>query len=366
MGGKNKDHELMRCVSCGKDKDIKRHFYVSNSRNYSSGRYPVCKLCLKKDLDTSNLEQVQDTLMEMNKPFISTLWESTCEEAAKTNKDVFGLYMKNTSSINFRGYTWKDSEFNNLQEDKSEIVSSNQIEENEEVDKQDVFVQEDEYEVIDIEDSNENQNKQDVLRMLGYDPFEGERKEDKRHLYNKLVDFLDESTLEDSFKLPAVIEIVKSFNQIDKINVAISRMVNDLDTSNAGGIKSLIDSKQKMLKAVLDLAKDNGISVNYNNNKSKGSGTLSGIIKQLQEKGFEESDVNLFDIETCGGIKQVADISNESIIKQLQMDENDYQGMLLEQREIIEELTEKVSNIEEENRKLKKELLASKDGEANE
>lgn len=343
MAAKKKvEHESMRCVSCGKDKRIDKNFYVSESKTYPNGRYPVCKLCLKKDIDIDNTDQIQDTLLEMNKPFIHTLWTSTREEANKTGKDTFGLYMKNVS-LNFRGYTWKDSEFNSptpAKKDKEETVEQKQ---QEPVDEK----------INELVDEGEDKNREDVLRMLGYDPFENEPPGDKRHLYNKLVDFLDESTLEDSFKLPTVIEIVKSFNQIDKINVAISKQVSNLDVSNAGGIKSLIDSKQKMLKAILDLAKDNGISVNYNNNKSKGSGTLSGIIKQLNEKGFREAEVNIYDIETCAGMKQVADISNRSIIEQLMLNENDYTEMIQDQRDLIKNIQSRLEELEEENRIIK-------------
>jgi hypothetical protein len=200
--------------------------------------------------------------------------------------------------------------------------------------------------------------------MLNYDPFEFEAKEDKRHLYNKLVDFLDEGTLEDNFKLPTVIEIVKGFNQIDKINNAISAITSDAKNlvKNTGAINSLIGSKEKILKTCLALAKDNGISVNHNNTKSKGAGTLTGIIKTLQEKGFEEASVNLFDIETCEGMLQVANISNQSIMKQLNFDENDYTNMILDQRQMIQDLDAKVIRLEEENRLLKIENLKYKNG----
>jgi hypothetical protein len=206
-----------------------------------------------------------------------------------------------------------------------------------------------------------DKNKLDVLRMLNYDPFEGENETDKRQLYNLLVDFLDESTLEDSFKLSAVIQIVKGFNQIDKINQGLALITSDINnlSSQVGGIKSLIDAKEKMMRAILNFAKDNGISENYSNNKSKGAGTLSGIIKQLQERGFTEADVNLFDVETAQGIKQVADISNESILKQLQFDENDYTDMITQQRELINELETRLKVCEEENRKLKVSYLDS-------
>jgi hypothetical protein len=195
--------------------------------------------------------------------------------------------------------------------------------------------------------------------MLGYDPFEYESNEDKKHIYSRLVDFLDESTLEDGFKLQAVIEIVKGFNQIDKINQAITNITNNADklSTNPGGISSLITAKKNILDSLMKLAAENGISVKHNNQKSKGAGTLSGIIKTLQEKGFEEAEVNLFDIETAQGIKQVADLSNKSIINQLQFDENDYTSMIIEQREIIQELDAKVIKLEEENRLLKKEII---------
>jgi hypothetical protein len=200
-----------------------------------------------------------------------------------------------------------------------------------------------------------DKNKLDVLRMLNYDPFEGENETDKRQLYNLLVDFLDESTLEDSFKLSAVIQIVKGFNQIDKINQGLALITSDINnlSSQVGGIKSLIDAKEKMMRAILGFAKDNGISENYSTNKSKGAGTLSGIIKMLQERGFTEADVNLFDVETAQGLKQVADISNESILKQLQFDENDYTDMITQQRELIQDLDTRLKICEEENRKLK-------------
>jgi hypothetical protein len=208
--------------------------------------------------------------------------------------------------------------------------------------------------------TEDEKNKQDVLRLLQYDPFESENDEDKKFLYNKLIDYLDESTLEDSFKIPVVIEIVKSFNQIDKINRGLATITVDPEriANSVGGVKSLIDAKNTMMKTILALAKDNGISVNYSNKKSKGAGTLSGIIKKLQEIGLDNAEVNLFNIETCDGMRQVADISNESIKKQLMFDENDYSDMLSQQKEIIEKLDKGNMVLEEENRILKIKLNA--------
>lgn len=334
------------CVKCEKTRDRSVGFYSTESDLYPDKKYPVCKICIAAKLPPFDenskeyLEALKSVLGELNRPFSLSLWQSSIEEAKKLEKDVFGMYMKNVALV-MKGATSKDSDQTHLSEDaihskhtnNKSLVSRNEI-------------------VLTPEDKK---NEEDVLRMLGYDPFESENSNDKRYLYNKLIDFLDEGTLEDSFKLPAVIEIVKSFNQIDKINNALSAITSDVEkiASNVGGIKSLIDAKEKMLKSVLALAKDNGISVNHNNNKSKGGNTLNGIVKKLSEIGLDAAEVNLFDLETSNAMKQIADISNRSIMDQLLLDENDYTDMIAEQKQMIKKLDEKVIVLEEENRKLK-------------
>jgi hypothetical protein len=343
---------MKQCLKCTKEKKI-GDFYMSNSPNHADGKFPVCKQCIKKDLKLSSplsqeaIDSVKNVLLEMNRPFIFTQWQSSVDESSRTGRELFGMYYKNIL-LNFKSYGWKDSEFES-KPIEHEIIDSHPIE---------------------IQDTVtvSNRDKDDILRMLGYDPFEYESNDDKKHLYSDLVNFLDESTLEDGFKLQAVIEIVKGFNQIDKINQAITNITNDIDklSTNSGGIKSLIDSKKNILASLIKLAEDNGISVKHNNQKSKGAGTLSGIIKTLQEKGFEEAEVNIFDVETAQGIKQVADLSNQSIMNQLQFDENDYTGMIIEQREMIQELDAKVIKLEEENRLLKKEIIKYQKSEGEE
>ncbi|MFC8688166.1 hypothetical protein [Brevibacillus porteri] len=327
------------CLSCGKNKKYEQ-FYLSNSDYHKvDGKHPVCKDCLKKNLDIEDIETVKYVLIELNRPFLADIWESTLAESSARKKEAFGMYIKNVQ-LNFKDLTWKDSMFDST---KNEVLTENSVLE----------------QPLQFEDSlNDQKNKEDVMRMLGYDPFETENPLDKRHLYNKLVDFLDESTLEDSFKLPAVIEIVKTFNQLDKINAALSTITSNAKelASNVGAVNSLINAKEKMLKTALALAKDNGISVNHNNNKSKGAGTLSGIIKQLQEKGIHSAEINIYDIETSLGMKQVADISNRSIFEQLMLNENDYTEMIKEQRDMIIKYEQKLSNLEEENRKIKIQL----------
>lgn len=292
-----------------------------------------------------DMETVYSILRQFDIMFDVECWEG----AINSKMETMGRYMSMSNSLSqFEGKGWNDSVFKKKVKITPEIVQKSTPETFgvvQKVDKEPIVIN--------------HRDRDDVIRMLGFDPFQHENPSDRNQLYNRLIDFLDESTLEDGFKLQASIEIVIGFNQVDKINQAITNITNDLDklAVNSGGIKSLIDSKKNILASLIKLAEENGISVKHNNQKSKGSGTLTGIIKTLQEKGIEQGELNLFDIETSQGMKQVADISNESIMKQLQFDENDYANMIIEQRELIQKLDNKVVKLEEENRLIKKELL---------
>lgn len=328
------------CPCCGNEFPDSS-FYKSASQTVKfANRMVCCKSCYL-NLYTYYLERFKEERIALfcicrllDLYFNNSLFDSALQQAKNQESNVAKIYIQKINSLKqYSSLTFLDSEQKDIDSKPSKKKNKLQIE----------FSGEDEI------------NRDDVLRLLKYDPFESENPEDRKHLYNVLIDYLDESTLEDSFKLPAVIEIVKTFNQIDKINRAITLMTSDITalSTNVGGIKSLMEAKDKMLRAMLAVAKDNGISVNHSTNKSKGAGTLSGIIKQLQEKGFIEAEVNLFDIETCEGMRQVADISNQSILKQLQFDENDYVTMINEQRGMIQELDTRNIKLEEENRILK-------------
>lgn len=320
--------EKITCNNCQESKP-ERNFYNGKSGINKGNKIPMCKDCINKIVENDKNE-LYKILRQMDIYYDYNTWQGIIDSGKRS---PFGSYIRASNMHQLNGKPWDESSITGT---KQELKIPPRL-------------------AGEKTALSDDKNKADVIRMIGYDPFVTEAEADKKQLYDKLVDFLDESTLEDSFKLPAVIEIVKAFNQIDKINTAISRITSAPDqlSRNVSGIKSLIDAKEKMLKSVLALAKDNGISVNHNNNKSKGSGTLTGIIKQLQEKRFKEAEINLFDIETSEGMRQVADISNRSILAQLQFDENDYSQMILEQRKLIEELKSEVQRLEEENRHLK-------------
>ncbi|MEI3172670.1 MAG: hypothetical protein V8S76_01015 [Lachnospiraceae bacterium] len=83
-------------------------------------------------------------------------------------------------------------------------------------------------------------------------------------------------------------------------------------SKNIATVDKLSATKDKLNRSAIVLAKDNGISVNNNNNKSKGANTLAGKIKMLKEIGFRDAEINAFDYETCEGMRQVAELSEKA------------------------------------------------------
>ena len=80
-------------------------------------------------------------------------------------------------------------------------------------------------------------------------------------------------------------------------------------------------------------------------------------MKEMVLNGFDEVKVNLFDIETSEAMKQIADISNRSIMEQLTWDSNDYTEMIKEQREKLLMLQDENGELKEQNRILQNQII---------
>lgn len=152
MGRVSNKKDLKECLKCGNEKNVNHHFYKSNSANHKDGKFPICKDCLKENLKFAdgsyqeNIDSVKNVLLEMNRPFLFDVWESSMEEAKRTNKDIFGLYIKNIN-LNHRTKTWNDSEFElNKNNDSQQKIKKEKIHIDEKlIDKWGIGYSEDEY-----------------------------------------------------------------------------------------------------------------------------------------------------------------------------------------------------------------------------
>ena len=191
------------------------------------------------------------------------------------------------------------------------------------------------------------------------DPFVKESVSDQPFLYANLIGYLDasEDANEDRMRVSSIIEIVKGFNHIEKINDIIAKLMNDIMNieRNISTIKNLEETKNKITSSILNLAKDNGISLKHSVNSSKGENTWTGKVRKLKEMNLREQEVNLYDAEYSAGLAQVAEISNAAILKQLRFDENDYTDMVTQQRDLIKKYKKIADDCEEKARLLLRE-----------
>ena len=92
-------------------------------------------------------------------------------------------------------------------------------------------------------------------------------------------------------------------------------------------------------------------------NSTKGENTWTGKVRKMKEMNLRDAEVNLYDAEYSAGLRQVADISNASILKQIMLDENDSADMIIQQRELINKYKKIADEYEEKSRILLRENI---------
>ncbi len=206
-------------------------------------------------------------------------------------------------------------------------------------------------------------NRKDVIRLIGYDPFDKEAEEDKPLLYAQLIGYIDaEGNNDDMTRILDSIEIVRGYLQLQKVNDMSSRAFANLGaTGQSGEIKNYMDTKKKIADVISQLAEQSCISLKHNKNAKKGENTWTGKIKKIKELNLREGEVNGFDIGTCRGMQQVLELSDASIMRQLRLDESEWSDMVAEQRDKIVKLQSERDTYKEINRILLRENIDLRD-----
>ena len=350
------------CYMCG---DFKRkdRFYLSTNPMINTGIAPICKECAKKialrvdengDEHEPTKESIIQALRYLDKPFLENIYTSSVQEVAnlvrRKTTNVWASYMKNISMPNYYGMTFADSDFFKTKiKYEDELKTDDIVAGHESEDQYQSYVK----------------NKEDVIRLLGYDPFDQESMIDQPFLYSQLLGLLDssEDANDDMMRTASAISIVRAFLQQSKIDNAIATYMTDVNKlqNNAATIKSLQSSKKELTSVIKDLAAESCISLKNTKNAKKGENTWTGKLKKIKDMNLREGEVNGFDIATCKGMKQVMDLSNESILKQLRLDESEWSDMVAEQREMITYLRNDLDKYKEISRILLRENIDLKD-----
>ena len=361
------DDKKYLCPYCLKEKK-RSEFYVSTDPKVLTGITSMCKDCVKKialswdenrqEFGACTKKSVMDALEYIDRPFLENLWNSSYAEWANQDAKlrrttIWDCYIKNVSMVNYRGMRWRDGDiFNTYVEDAKQMAaleSGNKEAAQTLLDGQEV--------------NNEfEKNRKDVIRLLGYDPFEGEKIEDQPLLYSQLIGYLDAGGdgNDDMMRTSSAITIVRGFLQQAKIDDKLAKAMANPNV-NPAELKTLLDSKQKISSTISQLAEQSCLSLKHNKNASKGENTWTGKIKKIKELNLREGEVNGFDLMTCKGMQQVMDLSNASILKQLALDESEYSDIVAEQRKMVTQLTMERDNYKEITRILLRENLDLKD-----
>ena len=355
------------CYMCDTHK-ARDKFYVSTDPMNKSGLTPICKDCARKIALKIGKDKVEhepdknsviETMRYLNKPFLSKLWDASIQESenlasGKVRSNGYYSYVKNVAMGQYNTLTFKDSDVfdnNTVEEEtsKEQTTEEELIESHAGLDTYDSFLK----------------NKNDVIRLLSYDPFEKEDIADQPFLYSQLLGLLDssEDANEDMMRTSSAISIVRGFLQQSKIDDTISKLMCDISNieRNSATIKSLQESKGKITSVITSLAQDSCISLKHNKNAKKGENTWTGKIKKIKSLNLRSGEVNGFDIDTCRGMQQVQEISDASIMKQLALDESEWSDMVSEMRVVNTDLRKEKDAYQEINRILLRENLDLRD-----
>ena len=352
------------CLMCKKHKSREDAFYVNTDPMYGETTCtPICRECARKialrvdkygEEHEPTKESVITALKYLQKPFLNSVWNASIQEsenlvAGKVKTNVWTSYIKNIQMVNYIGMNFFDSDFykektphDNQDDNKSKNTDMSQ-------DTYDSYLK----------------NKEDVVRLLNYDPFDKEDISDQPFLYSQLLGLLDssEDANEDMMRTSSAISIVRGFLQQAKIDDTISKLMSDISKieKNSATIKSLQESKAKITSVITSLAQDSCISLKHNKNAKKGENTWTGKIKKIKSLNLRDGEVNGFDIDTCRGMQQVQEISDASIMKQLALDESEWSDMVAEMRVTNTSLRKEKDAYQEINRILLRENIDLRD-----
>lgn len=358
--------------ACGKEKSPVSFYTTTNPLYKSTGRFPVCKQCITDRLpdyrvnsqnelykaiqDRSFVSSVLGLLKSMNYPFLHKQWTIAINEAEKTGKHIFGLYLKHLAQVK-EALNFDDGDTSLSSDDICRLsvnrgMTPEVLEEVKEVEKKKIKSKlkfDDSELTITEEDLNA---QKDVIRLLGYDPFVDYSELDRKYMYQEITPFLDEDTLEDQHLISVITQMVISNSQIKKIDNAIatlSKSIEDLK-DNSGEIDKLAGIKKKIQESVTKLATENSIAVKHRTDKKQGRSTLGYMMKELREYDFKDAEENFYDMNKSKGMQITADLSVKAIFDQLHFSESDYEDIVKDQRNMIEKMTKQIMELEEEIR----------------
>lgn len=189
-----------------------------------------------------------------------------------------------------------------------------------------------------------------VISVMGTDPFSAYSKKDRMFLYGEMIKYFDDRIADDPYKLSQIAQIVLNNLQIHRYDMLLVDLDPINDTQKIVDINKI---KSMLVQSNDKIAKENEISVRNRSDKEAGKGTLSALMKKLNEQGFTEAEANYYDQLLSEGTQWAINESFKALQQNSFFDENDKQEIFLTQKKLIEDLQKQVDKVTEENRRLR-------------
>lgn len=334
-----KEHDKLFCTYCNQELPP-NNFYPSASRNSMMrldnrgiNRMIICKDCAQQlFLYLCKAYKTPEKALYYFCAMTDTFFDEGA--ARKIEKQDMAEFIDTYFTIVLKDVKFKARSFTD-----SDTIKKN-IGEPEEIAKEEVF------------DEIDLANRREVLQFYHHNPFENESIADQKQLLRDACSMISEDMAEDLPKQRAAISLVRSYLRLDKITEAIQTLSDSPDKTvrNAKDIKTLTEMAQKESAMITQATKDHGFSEKYATARTRGSGSLSAIVKEVEDNCYDAGRVNIYDVKTEKSMRLAADISNASILKQIALGDSEYADIVKRQHIIIQELNEENLRLNEECR----------------
>lgn len=337
VNSKDGDVKSYRCTMCGRDETVaEKKFYklpYSPDHKGNDGYAHICISCVKEEFErlSTRYSQKLATMAicaKLNVPFYRSLYESVRKQQDNFS---FGFYIRQMNSKQYSNQTFALT----LANGELEVTKKEAEDDAEELAETNWTI-------------DERRAKNEVITMMGYDPFDGYAPKVRKKLFTELLGYLDDDELlSDNYKLSQIIQVINNNLQINQYDVALSKLSPSKDADEIAALNKI---KKDLVVGNEKIAKENGISVKGRGDQRAGKGTLTGLMRDMREKDIKTSEVNFYDQLMSPASRWAADISMQSMIENIQLDENDVNDIIEEQRKLLQEYQDKNDELQEERR----------------
>ena len=188
---------------------------------------------------------------------------------------------------------------------------------------------------------DDRKNRQQIIGIIGYDPFKEELASDRPQLYRDLTGLLTDNLRKDITKQKAAIEIVKNYSTIPKYQNRVSELMKsgNVDPDTQETIDNLLAMIAKIQAIINATSKENGFSTGKTLGNG-GRGMLSDVMNQIETQYYDDGITNYYDQATSKSIGEVAEISMKALLNQVKLSGTDYTDILTEQVAIVKKAQE--------------------------